>query len=299
MNMNLSDKFSTMMEKFFIWAKENEYVLIDMVDGSNIKWNMDLLSDFKEPGRNKIETFVKKLNKEYNLTKDFEKVLDIKLMVKNFKENKPKVVKNNNKKVSLDKKNVNSSTVPYKKTSTKVDVFLDKSLDTTNTYNIDTLEYFTYELIKAFGNPEEIENEDSKYEWKVNVDGDIYSIYDWNENKEKFEDITWYLGGLNEDNKKIKKLYKFIDNKNESEKSEIVNCDIKTEYSVDMNESEKSEIVNCDIKTEYSVDMNELFGEDNDDEKEINIDNIEDDIDINLDIIDESKLEIDIDNIDF
>jgi len=291
MNMNLSDKFSTMMEKFFIWTEENEYVLTDIVNGSKVEWNMNLLFDFKEPGRNKIETFIKKLNKEYILMKESEKVLDIKLMVKNFKDNKPKIVKNNNK-IVKNKNMVNS-------------VFVDVSLDTSNTYNIDTLEYFTDELINAFGKPEKIKNEDSKYEWKLNVDGEIYSIYDWIENKEKFEDITWYLAGLNEDTDKIKKIYEFIDTKNKAqiENTEVINSDIESENTVintDIINTDiiNTDIINTDLESEESIDMNELFG-DEEDEKEINLDNIDDDTDINLDTIDETNLEIDIDNIDF
>ena len=289
--MNLSDKFSTMMEKFFIWTEENEYVLTDIVNGSKVEWNMNLLFDFKEPGRNKIETFIKKLNKEYILMKESEKVLDIKLMVKNFKDNKPKIVKNNNK-IVKNKNMVNS-------------VFVDVSLDTSNTYNIDTLEYFTDELINAFGKPEKIKNEDSKYEWKLNVDGEIYSIYDWIENKEKFEDITWYLAGLNEDTDKIKKIYEFIDTKNKAqiENTEVINSDIESENTVintDIINTDiiNTDIINTDLESEESIDMNELFG-DEEDEKEINLDNIDDDTDINLDTIDETNLEIDIDNIDF
>lgn len=304
MNMNLSENFSTMMQKFFIWTEENEYVLTDMTNGSNIKWDMNLLSDFKEPGRNKIETFVKKLNKEYNLMKNSEKVLDFKLMVKNFKENKPKIVKKINKNVSLnkDKKIVNS-----------LSVFVDKSLDTNNTYNIDTLEYFTHELINAFGKPNEIKDDDSKYEWKLNVDGEIFSIYDWIENKEKFEDATWYLAGLKEDITKINKIYDFIDSKNKN--VDTTNIDIVSENTVKNSDVEivssdsesdnlvDVETINTDTKTEYSVDMNELFGEDDEDEKdnkEINLDNINhDDVDINLDTVDETNLEIDLDNIEF
>ena len=284
--MNLSDKFSTMMEKFFIWTEENEYVLTDIVNGSKVEWNMNLLFDFKEPGRNKIETFIKKLNKEYILMKESEKVLDIKLMVKNFKDNKPKIVKNNNK-IVKNKNMVNS-------------VFVDVSLDTSNTYNIDTLEYFTDELINAFGKPEKIKNEDSKYEWKLNVDGEIYSIYDWIENKEKFEDITWYLAGLNEDTDKIKKIYEFIDTKNKAqiENTEVINSDIESENTVINTDIINTDIINTDLESEESIDMNELFG-DEEDEKEINLDNIDDDTDINLDTIDETNLEIDIDNIDF
>jgi hypothetical protein len=295
--MNLSENFSTMMQKFFIWTEENEYMLTDMINGSNIKWDMNLLSDFKEPGRNKIETFVKKLNKEYNLMKNSEKILDFKLMVKNFKENKPKIVKKDNKNVSLNKN---------KKIVNSLSVFVDKSLDTNNTYNIDTLEYFTDELINAFGKPNEIKDEDSRYEWKLNVDGEIFSIYDWIENKEKFEDKTWYLAGLNEDITKIKKIYDFIDNKNvDTTNTDIVseNTVMNTDVDIVSSNSESDnlvdvETINKDIK--YSVDMNELFVEDDEDEKEINIDTINhDDVDINLDTVDETNLEIDLDNIEF
>lgn len=284
---NLSEKFSVIIEKFLIWTNENDYSLFSKDCNSKVEWDIRLLSDFKEPGRNKLETFVKKLSKEYLLTKDNEKVLDIKLMVNSFKETKSKVtcsIKSKTVDVVKEKKcKVKNEKTKEKKQKTE-SIYIDFDLDTSNTYNIDTLEYFTEDLVKVFGRPKEIIDEDSKYEWKVNVNGDVYSIYDWMENKEKFDDITWYLAVLNEDKNNINKLYNYIDEKiknpidsKESENIEFVNTNIK------LNEKE-------DLMTDKK-DLLELFGEDSAQESE-------EDEEINLDIISDT-LEIDIDNLDF
>ena len=217
-------------------------------------------------------------------------MLDVKLMVKNFKENKPKILKTNKiaKKSNVKVKSINNKDKDNNKDNDKNknvkndNIIVDVSLDTSNTYNIETLEYFTDELIKAFGNPEEIENEDSKYEWKLNVDGDIYSIYDWIENKEKFEDKTWYLAGLNEDIKRMNKINDFIDKKNKIKEEK------ESEDTVEEETKEESE----------DAVLNDLFGDEEEEDKkeEINIDDINFD---NVDNVDTSNLELDIDGIEF
>lgn len=312
---SLSDKFSVIIEKFLMWSNESGYLLNDLNDNSKVEWSMQLLSGFKEPGRNKLETFVKKLNKEYLLTKDNEKVLDIKLMVNNFKENKPKtkVLKENKiKSKEIKLKDVKSD-------NKKENVYVDFDLDTNDSYNIDTLEYFTNELIKAFGKPKEIEDEDSKYEWKLSVNGDIYSIYDWIENKEKFDEITWYLAGFNENKNNIKEINKYIDIKikeNMDSKSEVVKSKDELieekEDGITTDETLIDQIDQID-KIDQIYEDKELFGDEseseneddnkmNETEKEIR-DIFREEIDkedkeINLDMISES-LEIDIDNLDF
>lgn len=279
---NLSEKFSVIIEKFLIWSKENDYNLFSKDLNLKVEWDTGLLCDFKEPGRNKLETFVKKLSKEYLLTKDNEKILDIKLMVNNFKDNKTKFkVKNEKSKIKGKKEKI----------------YIDFDLDTSNTYNIDTLEYFTDDLVKVFGKPKKIKDEDSKYEWKVNINGDIYSIYDWIENNEKFNDITWYLAGLNEDKNNINDLYNYIDKKiktNECETTEEKRQEMTeemTEETTQLNELCENESMDIEEKIKTNAEeIRELFGEsDNDDNEET---------EVNLDTISET-LELDIDNLEF
>jgi hypothetical protein len=301
---SLSDKFSVIIEKFLIWSNENGYLLNDLVNNSKIEWDMKLLSNFKEPGRNKLETFVKKLNKEYLLTKDNEKVLDIKLMVNNFKENKPKTKVLKEKKVKSKEMKVKE----VKLNNKKENIYVDFDLDTNNSYNIDTLEYFTSELIKAFGKPKEIENEDSKYEWKLSVNGDIYSIYDWIENKESFTEITWYLAGFNENNNNIKEINRYIDEKIKEDNYSKNEIKLKDELIEEKDEITTDTLINSD-EIDEEKEMKELFGDETDNEienekeikeifREEKDDNQDEDKEINLDMISET-LEIDIDDLDF
>lgn len=270
----LSEKFAVTIQKLLIWLKDNDYELKDS-DNCNIKWSMDLLNDFNEPGRNKIETFIKKIGKEYSLTKDSNKVLDVKMLVNNFKQNKPKIQRKKKQKETL-------TSTPKENPN----VIVDNTLNTSNTFNVDTLPYFTDDLIEVFGYPEEIKDEDSQYEWKLNVNGYTYSIYDWIENNETFEDKMWYLAGTSEDTKNIKMLYKFINDKiytNDNE-STVINS-----------EDEDNDDDESDTNTSNKLDkalLKELFGEDDSElETEIDLDTIDDDS------IDLSNLQLDIDTL--
>lgn len=274
----LSEKFAVTIQKLLIWLKDNDYELKDS-DNCNIKWSMDLLNDFNEPGRNKIETFIKKIGKEYSLTKDSNKVLDVKMLVNNFKQNKPKIQRKKKQKETL-------TSTPKENSN----VIVDNTLNTSNTFNVDTLPYFTDDLIEVFGYPEEIKDEDSQYEWKLNVNGYTYSIYDWIENNETFEDKMWYLASTNEDTsedtKNIKMLYKFINDKiytNDNE-STVINS-----------EDEDNDDDESDTNTSNKLDkalLKELFGEDDSElETEIDLDTIDDDS------IDLSNLQLDIDTL--
>ncbi len=281
---NLSEKFAVIIEKFLIWTDENDYSLFSKDCNSKVEWDTGLLSDFKEPGRNKLETFVKKLSKEYVLTKDNEAILDIKMMVNNFKQYKPKIVKEKKKRVQKEKSDKKES------------IYIDFDVNTNESYNIDTLEYFTNELIKVFGKPKEIKDTDSKYEWKLKVNDNTYSIYDWIENGENFDEATWYLAGFDENKKDIDELYKYIDTKLNTEpvKCEITNEETATE-EITNEETANEETANEETTNEETAneetakELDELFG---------NSDNEGEETEINLDMISET-LELDIDNLEF
>ena len=189
-SVKLTDKFKKELERFFEWTTEHKYILKD-INNEEHEWNMKLLSKFHEPGRNKLEAYIKSLFTKYTISLNGYDIEDAKLLTKEFKDNK------NNKKLKLDD-----------------EIRLDMSIDTSKCYNIDTLNYWTKELIKVFGKPEKTGEVNKKYtwEWKLSINGMPYSIYNWNANKDSYEESTWYLGGVSDSTENIKKLVNYIDN---------------------------------------------------------------------------------------
>ena len=223
----LTDKFEKDVERFFTWTVKKEYELKDSNEES-IEWSLDLLKtiDFKEPSRNKLESLIKSIRETYNIFLNKIEIDDAKLMSKDFKESpiekSPKKIKEvKPKKKSIKKvesENENEEVKPKKKSTKKVDkdeidqVKLDMTIDTENTFWLDTLEYWTKDLIKVFGKPKKTgsDENDHLYEWKIQVNNTVYAIYDWH-NKEKLEDITWHLGTSEENEDDYKVLIKYID----------------------------------------------------------------------------------------
>ena len=92
--LNLSDKFSNDLNRFFIWANENNYVV--KKDDEIIDWSQNILPDFIEPSRNKINAYVKDLFQFYKLYDKNNLQIEetfIKIIIKEFKENKPTLKK--------------------------------------------------------------------------------------------------------------------------------------------------------------------------------------------------------------
>lgn len=87
---SISDKFAKDLSKFFIWAKENDYVV--KRGDTIIEWSQDMLPEFTEPSRNKIDAYVKEifqLYKLYDKTNIQVEETYIKIITKEFKDNKP------------------------------------------------------------------------------------------------------------------------------------------------------------------------------------------------------------------
>ena len=248
----LSDKFKKELEKFLSWASES-YTIKD-ISNDEKEWSTALLTKFEEPGRNKLEAYIKGLLQNYIISVGEMDIEDAKLLAKEFKEKSGKSKKSESE-VSETKTTKKSKTEKPKKemkttSETECNVRLDMSLDTSETYNVETLDFWTEELVKVFGEPKETGNEDHEHtwEWKVEVGGDIYSIYNWNEYGESYEDATWYLGSTVENKKTIKVLNDYI-------------------WSL----LDKEEV------KDSSPSMEDLFGEDSDDEDlEIDLDGIDD-----------------------
>lgn len=210
---NFSETFASDLEKFKVWLSDNEYCLNDIVTGERIILENNMIG-FNEPSRNKLECYVKELVKYYSLVKEEEEVDDIKSMIKNFRQNKPKKVKNNIKtKKEKDMKTKNENEIiqdekveiETKLKENKVDIIVKDSLDTEDVCYIDTLEFCTADLEKVFGKPLKNggENDKHQYEWKILLvmenEEIIYSIYNWKDKNGEFKSYNenkWHIGTI-------------------------------------------------------------------------------------------------------
>ncbi len=293
--MNLSTKFEKELCKFIAWVEKTDYKVSDIVDGSEIEWENANIVNFEEPGRNKLETYIKELMKVYFVSKRGEEINDIKLMTKEFREYKPKrsidiesekkkkTVTKNEKTVTKNEKTVtkNEKTVKKLKNVEDIEVVVSESFDTSGTWYLQTLSESTQDLVSIFGNPiKNVKKDDYEYEWKIMVGEKIFSIYNWlNYDNEfyEFQDNEWYLAGIDEKSKEEKHLMNYI----------------KQKGNIKQNEQRQSEpILTKDLQFEPEQ---EEFEENQDvDVKESNYD-----LDIELDLIEDDDLEINIDDIDF
>lgn len=321
----LTDKFVKELEKFFEWAIESEYLIKDINNEQN-EWSIKLLTKFEEPGRNKLEAYIKALFAKYTISLNKMDIEDAKLLAKEFKDKGGKTSKKS-KAVDAEenpKKSEKAKTTKKSKVEEVVEkveevesenevenVKLDMSLDTSETFNVDTLEFWTSELIQVFGKPKKTGGKDSEHtwEWKIEVNGDPFSIYDWNENSDSFEDTTWYVGATSENKKNIKTLVSYIESWFESEveveveveplkkeikkkvvkpiESEVVETTKKEVKKKDAKRIESKEVKKKDAKpiesevveevVEDKIDMDELFGDDSDIDIELDLNDIEDD----------------------
>jgi hypothetical protein len=101
--VGLSAKFEKELSHFITWMPSTEYNLSDVVDGSKVNWNDVVLSSFQEPGRNKLESFIKELMKVYFLNKNGNEITDVKLIAKEFRETPKKEIKKQTKKETSKK----------------------------------------------------------------------------------------------------------------------------------------------------------------------------------------------------
>ena len=258
MSVELSEKFVKELSKFNEFMTNVGYIVRDIND-EECEWNVSLVGDnYSEPGRNKLESFVKKLMEKYVITLEETQIEDAKLLVKEFKERpkeeKPKKVKKEDvkekpKKVKQNVKEENPKKVEKEEKPKKVKkevkkevkdgVLLDFTLDTSDTWHLETLEYWTSELVSVFGTSMRTGTTEDKhvFEWKLLVNGDVYSIYDW-DREEEYNEKTWYLSGDNESEKNIKELHKYIQSK-----IEVKSEDNKDEDEEDEDEEDEEDLV--------------------------------------------------------
>jgi hypothetical protein len=347
-----SERFVSEYERFVNWFPSTEYKLLEK-GGSQVSWKDVETTGYEEPSRNKLETFIKFTMKNYLLCKDGEEITDVKLLAKQFRECKKrktsitKESKNVNKKQKKEqkeekkqKKEQKEEKVKKLEKSEKFEVIVrndaynsytsfgssNRSLcslvkedfNTSDTFYIDTLPYWTKQLRRCFGIPTEYDNEDFKYEWKIMVGSKIFSIYNWLNGENKFDDLEeceWYLAGNSINTSEQKFLMEFINtnsqsiDENESESelgerqeentSEISKEEID-DLRIDENESkselgERQEENTSEISKE---EIDDLRIDENEISLSRNVDDRDEMIDIELDLIDDD-VEINIDDIDF
>jgi hypothetical protein len=271
----LTDKFAKEVEKFFVWASVG-YSVQD-INGDAKVWSLSLLKSFDEPARNKLETFIKELMKKYTISMGDEIVEDFKLFAKAYKE-APKVKKETKTKLTKQdkkepKKIVQKGNVDEEKKTEpkKTDIVVDANLDTSDTWHLETLEFDTRQLIKAFGTPLKNggknggkEGDEHKYEWKLKVLGTegVYTIYDFiNEDGsyDDFDEAEWYLGGDNENTENIQKIIKYIINC-EGKKPEVVKKEVKEPVTVKKEVKEPESVK----KVKETETLKDLFGDEDD-----------------------------------
>jgi hypothetical protein len=266
---NLSEKFAKELNKFFGWAKDTGYEITK--SGNNHEWSLKLLSGFEEPGRNKMDAYIKGLMKKYVISKDDEDIDDYKVILKDFKDNKPK------------RKRAETSTEGESDNT----VVIDNNLDTSETYFLDTLDFDTNTLLKKFGKPVKNETAKNRFEWKVKVGDNVYSIYDWVNDEGEFDpfaDTWWHIGGVKNNKKDIKTITNFLKvnqvkkQKQSASKKRQEETDEELEKEIEETEGETSDQENLEdiLQEDTKATTEDLFGEISDIEDDLDLDTVDD-----------------------
>ena len=250
----LSIKFEKELTRFIAWLPSTEYNISDVVSGSKVDWKDVVVSSFQEPGRNKLECFIKELMKVYFLNKNGDEITDIKLIAKQFRE-APKETKKETKK--------------EKETSKQT----ENMLDTSEEIFMRALLYCSKKLVKCIGN-----NVDD--EWKLTIGSKVFSIGNLI-NEDDFKENEWYLAGFEKRSQQEKDLLSYMDNfiKRKDTENEVEHIEENEVEPIEENEIE-----------EKGDDLDDLIDKigtiDIEDKIDIELDLIDDDVDINIDDID-------------
>lgn len=196
--MSFTVKFAKELELFFQWTILNGYIICGD-DKEQRLWDFKLIKDFEEPGRNKLEFYLKTLLKnECMIYFKGDKINDAKLLVKEFKsvpiEKSSKSSKSikKGKEIMKEEKEIMKEIIEEYNCALKV----DNCVDTSGGYFLCTLEFSTEQLVKILGEPiksGEIDDE-HVFEWRIVMNKEVFSIYDW-ENTVEFNKIVWHISG--------------------------------------------------------------------------------------------------------
>ena len=86
----MTEKFEKELEKFFEWANKNSMIVKNRETDETIEWKKDMIK-FIEPGRNKMETFLKIVMENNNIYDNNNNIVDDnKILVVKYKLEKPK-----------------------------------------------------------------------------------------------------------------------------------------------------------------------------------------------------------------
>jgi len=281
----LSEKFEKELVKFIAWLPTTDYKIKDIVDNSELEWKDSVLTNFEEPGRNKLESYIREMSKGYFITKGEQEVNDVKFMANEFRTAKVKNTKTqkNTKdtKITKNAKNTQKNAKPEEtqKNAKPEQTFKISvgNFDTSETFNLDTLDCYTKDLINMFGQPMFFKDEtEFQYEWRLVVGAKVFSIYNWKNDTgcfDNFDDCEWYLGGTEENTKEQLFLKKYINGG-------------KPEQLEQPDQLEQPELEQPELEQPEQPEPEQLL-------------EIDDKIDIELDFIDDENLEINIDDIDF
>jgi hypothetical protein len=298
----LSEKFEKELVKFIAWLPTTDYKIKDIVDNSELEWKDSVLTNFEEPGRNKLESYIREMSKGYFITKGDQEVNDVKFMANEFRTSKVKNTKpqkntktTKNAKPEQTQKNAKSEKIQKNAKPEKIQKNAKQELtfkilvgdfDTSETFNLDTLDCYTKDLINLFGQPMFFKDEtEFQYEWRLVVGDKVFSIYNWKNDTgcfDNFDDCEWYLGGTEENTKEQRFLKKYI-NGGKPQQPEQNQPEQQPEQRVEQQPEERLE-----QQPEEQLEQQP--------EQQLEID---DKIDIELDFIDDENLEINIDDIDF
>ena len=291
-----SGKFMKELGKFFEWANEASYVIMCAKDNTERQWNMELMKNFEEPGRNKLEAYIKELQKTYVIwsKRTQEEVEDYKLFAKEFKDIPTKRKRQDTSETSGSEMEILQKAKPVKN---ELQVTIDEDIDTSETFYIDTLDFSSEQIIEKIGQPFETGQEDDEhtFEWKLKVNGNVYTIYDWDEKDMPLQDKTWHLGGTVVDKKEISAIKKYLKGavkkvvkkakvtESELNKRELKECEPnKNKRELNVNDTKKRELNESESDTnecdtnECEMNEGELFGDDEDDcdSVQINLDEL-------------------------
>ena len=288
-----SEKFSKEMEKFFSWAQEHGYSVHAAKTGADKKWKLDLLKSFEEPGRNKLEGFLREVMKTYVIRNGDEEIDDYKLMVKEFKDTKPKRKRTDS--TASVKSTVDAAAHPV--------CVVDSKLDTSETYYLDTLDFTTEQLEMRMGKPVKAggKGDSFRWEWRVLIGDNVYSIYDWKNEAGEFDDYQeteWYMAGMktNAKDKAVFKAWILGDTTTTSTKTTKAKASKPKKQKQVNQETEFDEVQESDNNDDVELDMEntieqvsgklskemerELFGDTSDLEDteslEVDLDDLED-----------------------
>lgn len=249
----MSQKFMKELNKFFEWAKEAKYVIMSAKDNKERNWDMDLMKNFEEPGRNKLEGYIRELQKTYVIWSSKEgsqggmvlndEVDDYKLLAKEYKDTCSK-----RKRTESTETEMSNTVVP--------NYTVSESIDTSETFYVDTLQLSTETLKEKLGEPIETgkEEDEHSFEWKLMVGENVYSIYDWGEKDIDMEDKTWHVACTVTDKKGLNALKKQLENKTARKtikKHKVSKAESTLPKELELNEEE------CENKSVYNQESEE------------------------------------------